>query len=83
MLKDKIPPVYDSEFLPQHFISNLMGMCLFPHISRPLFQRLFFENDTIKYDQFLSERTDFLMSMMDGLVKLDNSELGKDPDDDF
>jgi TetR/AcrR family transcriptional regulator len=82
-LKDKIPPFYDSEFLPQHIVSNVMGMCLFPHIARPLFQRLFFDNDTEKYDKFLSERTDLLMSMLSGFVKMDDSEKGKGPDEDF
>lgn len=84
MINDKIPPFYDSEFLPQHMIANIMGMLLFPHIARPLFQRLFFNNNETQYNQFLSERTDFLMEMFGDLMKGNmGEEISKDPGDDF
>jgi TetR/AcrR family transcriptional regulator len=83
-LKDKIPPISDSEFLPQHMIANFMGMLLFPHIARPLFQRLFFNNDDVSYNKFLSERTDFLLKMFGGLIEgiVDNDK-SCEPDDNF
>jgi TetR/AcrR family transcriptional regulator len=81
--KSKIPPIIDSEYLPQHMIANVLGMCLFPHIARPLFQRLFFENDEIMYDQFLSERTELLTKMLSGISHGLESTLGENPDEDF
>lgn len=82
-LEEKLPRVEGTVYLPQHMIANVLGMTLFPHIARPLFQRLFFDNDDEKYNQFLSERTDFLIQMMKGSVSdglLDNEPA---PDDDF
>jgi AcrR family transcriptional regulator len=81
--KSKIPPIIDSEYMPQHMIANVLGMCLFPHIARPLFQRLFFENDEIMYDQFLSERTELLTKMLSGISHGLESKLGENPDEDF
>jgi len=64
-------------------IANVLGMCLFPHIARPLFQRLFFENDDVLYDQFLSERTELLTKMLSGISHGLESTLGENPDEDF
>jgi TetR/AcrR family transcriptional regulator len=81
--KSKIPPIIDSEYLPQHMIANVLGMCLFPHIARPLFQRLFFENDEVMYDQFLSERTELLTKMLSGINHGSENILSKNPNEDF
>ena len=81
--KDKIPKSEDTEFFIEHMIANVLGMTLFPHIARPLFQRLLFENDTVAYDEFLSERTDFLVKLIGGAIDLDGIRLGETPDEDF
>jgi len=82
-LKEKLPPFYKSDFFPQHMMANTMGMLLFPHIARPLFQRLFFNNDKNQYNQFLSERTDFLMNMFGGLIGGHSGEMPENPDENF
>ena len=82
-LREKLPSLYDSEFLSQHMISNVMGMCLFPHIARPLFQRMFFNNDDQLYNRFLSERTDMLMTLFGELADTADGVIGENPDDDF
>lgn len=74
-LSGKLPPISDSQFLPHHMVANLLGMLLFPHIARPLFLRLFFKNDDVLYNQFLSERTDFLMEMFGGLMSASNDSV--------
>ncbi|MFA9392597.1 MAG: TetR/AcrR family transcriptional regulator [Prolixibacteraceae bacterium] len=79
----RIPQSEDTEFLGQHMIANILGMTLFPHIARPLFQRLFFENSDVVYDQFLAERTDFLMKFISGSIDLDAVKFDENPDDDF
>lgn len=82
-MKDKLPPIDQTEYLPQHMIANILGMTLFPHIGRPLFQRMFFENNEKKYNLFLKERPDFLVKMMTGLIENKDSDFGENPDDDF
>jgi TetR/AcrR family transcriptional regulator len=83
MLKEKLPPLSDSSFFPQHMIANIMGMLLFPHIARPLFQRLFFNNNEEQYNQFLSERTEFLLNMFSGLIGDHSGNPSNDPDENF
>lgn len=41
---------------PRHLVINIISLCIFPIIARPLAQRIFFENKPIAYDQFLNER---------------------------
>lgn len=82
-LKEKLPPLSDSAFFPQHMIANTMGMLLFPHIARPLFQRLFFNNDENQYNQFLSERTEFLLNMFGGLIGGHSGDITTAPDENF
>jgi TetR/AcrR family transcriptional regulator len=81
-LKAKMPFEADTEFLPQHMIANVMGMCLFPHIARPLFQRIFFENET-QYDAFLSERTELLIAFLNEAMQNQKADIEQKPDEDF
>ena len=81
--KHRIPHNDETDYFMEHMIANVLGMTLFPHIARPLFQRLLFENDSDSYDKFLSERTDFLIKLIVGAVDLDNMRLGETPDEDF
>ena len=81
--KHRIPKSEDSEFFLEHMIANVLGMTLFPHIARPLFQRLLFTNDDASYDEFLSERTDFLVKLIGGAIDLEGIRIGDDPDEDF
>ena len=82
-LEEKLPPVAGTVYLPQHMIANVLGMTLFPHIARPLFQRLFFDNNDEKYNQFLLERTDFLVKLLTGLNETDVLDKIQAPDEDF
>ncbi|MBN1926528.1 MAG: TetR/AcrR family transcriptional regulator [Prolixibacteraceae bacterium] len=82
-INERLPQFYKSDYLAQHMISNVMGMCLFPHIARPLFQRIFFDNDEKKYDLFLSERTDFLLTILEGIEGQSNDNENSEPDEDF
>jgi hypothetical protein len=42
---------------------------------------MFFENSDDKYNEFLSERTDFLVKMMSGVVS--DASIDQNPEDDF
>ena len=41
---------------PRHILANMVGMVLFPYISRPLFQSVAFQGDDDAFEQFLAER---------------------------
>jgi TetR/AcrR family transcriptional regulator len=41
---------------PNHLIVNILSLCIFPVVARPLAQRLFFNNNEQAYHQFLEER---------------------------
>jgi AcrR family transcriptional regulator len=62
-LNYKLVGNHKTEYMSQHIIANILGMCLFPHIARPLFQRMFFDEKDQDYDQFLDERTVLLSKM--------------------
>lgn len=79
-IRNQLPDSGQIEFLPQHMIANVMGMCLFPHIARPLFQRMFFDNNEAKYSQFLDERTAFLIDLLSGMG---NHSESRPPDENF
>lgn len=81
--KHRIPQDDGTNYFMEHMIANVLGMTLFPHIARPLFQRLLFENDDVAYDQFLSERTDFLVKLIGGAIDLEDIRMGDTPDEDF
>ncbi|MBN1768069.1 MAG: TetR/AcrR family transcriptional regulator [Prolixibacteraceae bacterium] len=83
-IQQKVPAINNSDLTAEHMIANVLGMTLFPHIARPLFQRVFFNNDNDKYSRFLSERTDFLKELMTGaLMGATSSEMNNKPDEDF
>lgn len=39
-----------------HLFANIIGMVVMPYLGRPLFQRKLFQNDPVRYEQFLKER---------------------------
>ena len=82
-IKQKVPAINNSGLTAQHMIANVLGMTLFPHIARPLFQRVFFNNDNDEYSRFLGERTDFLKELMTGaLMGASSSAMNDKPDED-
>jgi hypothetical protein len=50
---------------PEHLIVNMIGLCLFPIIARPILQGVIFRGDKKRYKQFLESRkkevTDFII----------------------
>jgi AcrR family transcriptional regulator len=43
--------------MARHAIVNIIGMCIFPFIGRPLLEKIIFQSDKSEYDKFLLERT--------------------------
>jgi TetR/AcrR family transcriptional regulator len=40
----------------RHLVVNILGMCIFPFIGRPLLEKVIFQGDKSEYDKFLLER---------------------------
>lgn len=80
---DKLPKSDDTPFFVQHMFANVLGMTLFPHIARPLFQRILFDNNEELYDKFLSERTNILMKLIEGSFDSNKADMDEAPDEDF
>ncbi|HPS46052.1 MAG TPA: TetR/AcrR family transcriptional regulator [Bacteroidales bacterium] len=41
---------------PRHLIVNLLGLCIFPFVARPIIQKLIFNNNSSEYNKFLESR---------------------------
>lgn len=41
---------------PRHFFINVLALCIFPFVAKPLLQRIFFNNDEENYMKFIDER---------------------------
>jgi TetR/AcrR family transcriptional regulator len=53
---------------PRHFIVNMIGLCIFPFVGRPLLQGILFGNDADEYQKFLLQRkTDITLFIMNAL----------------
>lgn len=74
----------ESKYAVPHLLASILGMTIFPHIGRPLFQRMFFDNNDTEYNSFLDERTDFITNLLVGSFSDTNSSgFGENPSDDF
>jgi TetR/AcrR family transcriptional regulator len=59
----------DLKYDIRHFIVSILGLCIFPYAARPLMQTIYFENDSKAYEKFLSERKEFVKSMILNLIE--------------
>jgi len=44
------------EITPQHLMINIIALCIFPVIGRPIVQPILFGNDTDRYNEFIQQR---------------------------
>ena len=65
----------NSKYMPQHFIANVLGLCIFPFLSRPILQRVFFENNEQNYNEFIDERTEMILNMLHNFIKTDKTSI--------
>jgi len=54
---------------PTHLIVNILGMCLFPFMGRPIIQGFLFNNDAKLYQKFLSERKEEIKNFVFNSIK--------------
>ena len=50
-IKEEMAQLGIHDMDPRHIFANMMGMVIFPYISRPLFQMIAFQNNENDYDQ--------------------------------
>ncbi|UBM62296.1 TetR/AcrR family transcriptional regulator [Candidatus Sulfidibacterium hydrothermale] len=55
----KIMPV-----TPEHFMIDLLGLCVFPYVSRPLIEEIFFKEQQDKIENFLEGRKQHITFFM-------------------
>ncbi len=49
---------------PEHLLIDLLGMCVFPYIARPLLEEVFFKTHPAGAENFLYERKQHIISFM-------------------
>jgi TetR/AcrR family transcriptional regulator len=54
---------------PRQLIVNLISLCVFPFVARPLLQGVVFGNDKVSYDLFLEERKTEVVRFILGAIK--------------
>jgi TetR/AcrR family transcriptional regulator len=55
---------------PIHLIINIIAMCLFPHVGRPIIQGFLFSNNSDAYQKFLSERNVEIKSFVINSIRI-------------
>jgi len=49
---------------PEHFMVDLLGLCIFPYVSRPLIEEIFFKEQPAETEHFLNERKQHIIFLM-------------------
>ncbi len=53
----------------RNLMVNIIGMCIFPIIGRPVIQGVLFENNKAKYNEFLKQRKEFVKEFIINSIK--------------
>ena len=56
---------------PEQLIVNLIGLCVFPFIARPIIQAIIFKNDKKSYQQFLENRKKEIAEFIINSIKIE------------
>jgi AcrR family transcriptional regulator len=54
----------------KNLMTNIIGLCIFPIIARPILQGVMFNNDKKDYDVFLKQRKDFVKDFVINSIKV-------------
>ncbi len=53
---------------PVHLIVDILSLCIFPFVARPIIQGVFFDDDHQAYDGFISQRADHIIELVNHIV---------------
>jgi AcrR family transcriptional regulator len=56
---------------PRHLMINILSMCIFPFVARPLLLRLLFTGNENSYDQFLSGRKKEIIQFIQNSIRVE------------
>lgn len=54
----------------QNLMTNVIGLCIFPIVARPIIQGIMFNNDKKAYDAFLMQRKKFVVDFIINAIKV-------------
>lgn len=55
---------------PIHFIVDLLSLCIFPFVARPIIQGVLFEGEQQQFDAFIDERAEHIIAMIKKAVTI-------------
>jgi TetR/AcrR family transcriptional regulator len=56
---------------PEHLFVNMISLCIFPFVARPIIQGVIFKNDKERYQEFLMERKKEVASFIINSIKIE------------
>ncbi|MCK5029530.1 MAG: TetR/AcrR family transcriptional regulator [Bacteroidales bacterium] len=54
----------------RNLMTNVIALCVFPIVARPIIQGIMFDNDKKQYDAFLKQRKDFVKEFIINSIKM-------------
>ena len=48
----------------RHLVVNIIALCVFPFVGRPLLEKVIFQSNQDEFDQFLSERKEVILNLI-------------------
>jgi AcrR family transcriptional regulator len=60
-------------FDPKQIIINMLALCIFPFVARPIAQTIFFENNADAYNHFLEERKTEVFNFIKSAILIEKS----------
>ncbi|OFX86876.1 MAG: hypothetical protein A2W99_03950 [Bacteroidetes bacterium GWF2_33_16] len=54
----------------RNLMTNVVGLCIFPIVARPIIQGIMFNNEKKEYDEFLSQRKKFVTEFIINAIKV-------------
>jgi AcrR family transcriptional regulator len=54
----------------RNLMTNIIGLCIFPIVARPIIQGIMFNNDKKEYETFLHQRKDFVIDFVINSIKV-------------
>jgi AcrR family transcriptional regulator len=61
----------------EHLIANMISMCVFPFIARPIIKGLIFVNDGERFDEFMAERKRIVTEFIIHSLQIDGEPMDK------
>jgi len=59
---------------PVHLITNILALCIFPFVARPVITGFLMDGDKKKYDQYINERPEQIISFVKNALFINNSD---------